>query len=464
MSNQGKKIIVLVISLLVFTQLFLAITSGAVKNNSLLKKDAENEAIHVIEGVPYVGQETDFYCVYAAPTMIFKYYGIETNQYEALFRSGGGYSLIYYHPGIKKIPIGCSGSSDWETDRAFLAELYGLNYTESWLTYRDVSKDDIWDEYWKRVKQNLSDNIPVLTWTDPTSLTSIREAVRKELGLSEQIFGLIPEIVWNLFPSTISHMIVLVGYNESNGTICYNDPGTETFGHPECGIYAWMNLTDFKNQLKLLRIQSDTAYLIGTFQNSSSHPLNQTDAFEKALTRNIERMKGNKSLYDMHQKNHWEVQQFGIQGLKQLKNDLEPGKNRTSTILTYKLGNFISFKSPIFKMYKVFDLLIPNLINISDFQNMMNYFYQFIQEKKDIANYLKSIQDDIKNPELKKICQNNSILLKKEMKKFSDLAENYSVVIEKGIFLNLFRATKIADNMMKLTEDIISLEEEIITS
>jgi hypothetical protein len=458
-----KKISAIFIGFILIICIFSSINLSAtnIAKNNFSKQNQSN----VIKGVPYVGQQTDFYCVYAAPAMIFKYYGINTTQYEVLFRSGGGYSLLYCHPKIKKIPVGCAGSSDWEIDRTFLAELYGLNYTEEWLTYMNISKKDIWNEYWNRIKENLSNNIPVLTWTDPTGLTSMREALRKEMNISEGLFSLIPEIFWNCFPSTVSHMIVLVGYNNSNGTICFNDPGTEVLNRPECGTYAWMNLTDFKNQLKILRLQSDTAYLIGAFQNTSNPPLNKTDAFEKALIRNIERMKGNRSVYDIHQKEHWKVKEFGIQGLKQLKNDLEPGlKNRISTILTYKFRNFISLKPLVFRMYKILDRVVPNIVNMSDFQSMMNYYYQFILEKRDIANYLENIQEDIENPELKQICQNNSILMRQEMKKFAELAENYSIFIEKGVFLSLLRAVKIMDNMMRITEELISIEGKIISS
>lgn len=461
MSSKGIKAIFIgfILILCIFSSINLSARN--IVENDFSKQSQSN----IIKGVPYVGQQTDFYCVYATPTMIFKYYGINATQYEVLFRSGGGYSLLYYHPKIKKIPVGCAGSSDWEIDRTFLAELYGLDYTETWLTYMNISKEGIWDEYWTRVKQNLSNNIPVITWTDPTSLTSMREAFRKEMNISEEIFRLIPEIIWNFFPSTVSHAIVLVGYNSSNGTICFNDPGTEVLNRPECGTYTWMNLTDFKNQLKLLRLQSDVAYFIGTFQNSSKPPLNKSDAFKKAIIRNIERMKGNRSVYDIHQKDHWKVEYFGIQGLKQLKNDLEHGlKNRISTILTYKLRNFISLRSFAFKLYKILDTAIPNIINMSDFQSMMNYYYQFILEKRDIANYLEDIQKDIEDSGLKKICQNNSILLRQEMKKFKELAENYSKFIEKGFFLTLPRAIKITDNMMRTTEELISIEEEIIDS
>ena len=64
-------------------------------------------------------------------------------------------------------------------------------------------------------------------------LKSIRNCIQKKLNLSDNIIEKIPKILWNFIPCFMNHMIVIIGYNENNNTICFNDPSTEVFGFQE---------------------------------------------------------------------------------------------------------------------------------------------------------------------------------------------------------------------------------------
>ena len=51
---------------------------------------------HIIDNVPYVSQETGFYCAYACYTMLLNSFeDIDTTLQEVVYYSGVGYSLIY---------------------------------------------------------------------------------------------------------------------------------------------------------------------------------------------------------------------------------------------------------------------------------------------------------------------------------------------------------------------------------
>jgi hypothetical protein len=463
LSSARKKLVVTVIVLLFIIQFSLSIVTGADYKTSISDTSSKLDESHLIEGVPYVGQKTDFYCAYASVTMMLKYYGINTTQYEIVFNSGGGYSLIYSHPKLKRLVVGSAATSVWENDHEFLAELYGLSYKEDWFAYDDITNEEKWDEYWLRAKENISNDVPVLTWVDPTGLASIRDAVRKGLNVSEELWDKLPEIVWYFFPSTISHVIVLVGYNENNGTICFNDPGAYIFGYPECGTYKWMNISDYKRSMKNLLIQSEMAYLVSTFHNISDNPLNKTEMFEKAYERNIEKMKGNLTKYDEHITNIWGCEHLGINALKKLKQDFEPGlKNRFATILRYKLMNFLYLRTPTYMIYKLFDKIFPEIVNISDFESTMVYYYQLVLEREDISRYLEDLQYEIEDENLSEICKNDSILLKQEADNYTKIAEYYSEFHKKGVFLTFPKAIQIINKMKEKIEEIIQIEETII--
>ena len=71
-----KIVVVFIVPVIIITSVLpnLHVTSKDFIPSFVTKKTDGYES-YVIACVPYVGQETDFYCAYASPTMIFKYYG-----------------------------------------------------------------------------------------------------------------------------------------------------------------------------------------------------------------------------------------------------------------------------------------------------------------------------------------------------------------------------------------------------
>ena len=78
--------------------------------------------------------------------------------------------------------------------------LYGVNF-DLWYPKNIQNENEIWNQYWKSVKENISYGYPVITSVDPLSLPSIR----KQFSL--------PEEVWNNIPPS-THSIIIVGYDE----------------------------------------------------------------------------------------------------------------------------------------------------------------------------------------------------------------------------------------------------------
>ena len=96
----SNKIIILITIILLISQLNINSTiSKSLEDdisidNIKLENNILDKNFSIIENFPYVSQETNFYCTYACPTMIIKYFGINTSLYEVMFNSGVGYSLI----------------------------------------------------------------------------------------------------------------------------------------------------------------------------------------------------------------------------------------------------------------------------------------------------------------------------------------------------------------------------------
>ena len=240
---------ILLITILTFLILFYQFDT-IISQSIIKEKNIEsNINKYVIEKFPYVSQETNFYCTYACPTMVLKYYGFETNLYEVLFNSGVGYSLIYSHPKLKRFLLSCIATSNWDSDRKFLAKIYGLNYEGNRYYNNTFNEELIWNNYWNCIKKNIINNTPVLTIVDPIFLSSIRNCIKSKLNVSNDFIDTIPDFLWNFFPCFMNHMIVIIGFNEYNNTICYNDPSAEVFGFTRYGQYSWMNLSDFRNAM-----------------------------------------------------------------------------------------------------------------------------------------------------------------------------------------------------------------------
>ena len=418
---------------------------------------------HVIKDVPYVSQETDFYCTYACPTMIFKYFGCDTGLYEVLFSSGVGYSVMYSHPLVKRFIISCVGTSNWETDRRFLGSLFGLTYQEDRLLQLGVSEQQRWDLYWEKIKENVSRNLPVITIVDPSCLPSVQSAIQHLLGLPDVLWNKIPDSVFKMFPSTMTHMIVIVGFNEENKTLCYHDPSAALFGDASYGTYSWVDMSVIQESMQSISSFSSFAYMVGVFNKTENPPLSEEKRFFLSLNRNLKKMGGDPFAYDDQILATWNESNLGINALKSLYADLCPGfEHRPTTIFLYKLISTVFMYSFSYKIYRLFDRFLPSILNLSDFNEQMNYIHQLALEKHDVSNWLFNLSNRLDNETVSELCYHHALLLQSEAIVCERLAENFSMFLQKGVLLPYTKALDATLNMAEHVLEMIAIEETII--
>jgi len=405
---------------------------------------------HVIENVTYVGQ-TGPYCGYASAATAIKYYEPNTTEHEVLYNSGIGYSSIYpkryfeYHVGSSV------GISYWPTDREFLANLYGLVF-EFWQANNTLSENEKWDSYWIRIKENITNDVPVVT------------GVFAWLILSEEFNIKIPNKLWKFIPTTGGHALVVVGFNESNQSVCLNDPMTALFGNPEYGIYKWISIEKFKIAVNKVHPLTNFSYTIRIFKKSINDALSKDDMFKRARTRNIERMKGNISVYDEYvianMKNKTEL---GINALKAFKKDLDSGLiNQLKIVQSYK-RLCSNFHLPLhYIANKIINIFCPNLIDKVISQWGMNFYYYNYIEKQNISQYLFNTYSELKDPELSELCKNEAVLFKHEAENWNQFAELFNIFVKRGILVRWLPGLLIIQKMIKVLENIITIEQKIL--
>ncbi len=417
---------------------------------------------YLISNVPYVCQETDFYCAYACPTMIFNYYHINTTLAEVVYNSGVGYALLYSPPYAPRLPVGCIGSCKWGNDRRFLAGLYGFSY-EDWRADSSESEQQRWEAYWMRVKQNISENKPVITSVDPMNLPSLRNAIRKHLGVTSGLWMRISDVFWDSIPSYMYHAILLVGYNEENHTVCYHDPSAGLYGCPEIGTYAWMDLKTFRRALNRLYIDSPLfSYVVETFADTPDPPLDKQNIFLLAHERNIEKLKGNRSVYESFLYEQWNDTKLGIQGLQQMRADISGSlANRMKTIRLYIYLVSAHFLTAEYRLDRLLQSLLPPTSNFSTSPTFVNKFKQISLEKQTIISYLQAMQSAYNDTRITRICQKDAELLLFECENWSALATSYNIFLKKGVFFSAPRALLVLRHMLPAVEHIIHLEQEL---
>ena len=411
---------------------------------------------HIIENVPYVGQETSFYCLFACPTMAIKYHNINTTLKEVLFSSGVGYSMIYSHPSYNRVPIGGNGCAWWKIDRTFLGELYGLTYTEALINIKLNEKEETWDLCQTKFKENISENKPVIIQADPLFLPSLINSFLIEIGL-EQI-----KLPYNLLQHTTTgffHVILLTGYNEENNSFYYHDPLADLFNHPEEGYYAEITMNNLKQALfNAARNQTIT---FGSFTDSTNTALSKKERFLTAHNRNIEKMIGNPQEYD---KNLLTLSPglYGIQVLKQFQTDISILQNKITTALIYKMTNTYLL-NPFFNIiFHISDTYFPEIFKMTDWQAFSNYFYQLSVEKHNISQYLLHIKNQFNEQEITDLCLYEANMLEEESKHWSNMSIHFNEFMKKGIFLPLPKAIQHLNQMNTSLTEIIEIQEAII--
>lgn len=381
---------------------------------------------HVIEGVPYIGQETDVVCSYCCDVMCFQYYGADTNLNELLYLSGAAYSSAN-HPLLKSRPVPpikftCfPGFYLGLMDYKFYASLYGMSEFD-WQPKNRLNEKKCWSEYWSKIKYYISNDVPIVAFIDARAWP---------------IYKTYHNLPTNPFFKFGNHVILIVGYNETNRTICYNDPGALLLNQPEKEGYAWEDLTAFR---KAVRVLGDESYLIAGYEKTSE-PLSKEMRFEVAYERNIEKMKGNQSIYYEFNK---DFRNYGINAIKSLKKE-------------FLLLN----KSIPLTFYCLKEIILQRLLDGGDFFHKLwatsrtNYIM-----KHNVSEYL------LENQDISPICKYDGDLLESESKCWKDInslvTELNEIYKTNGLLRSMKLSKPLINNITILLDNVISIEQAII--
>jgi hypothetical protein len=412
---------------IVLINIVLIVPNLCVTTASLSKNlDSNTHESHLIQGISYVAQSERNFCVYACLTMILNHMGLHTSLNELLFYSGVGYTHSYSVS--KRLP-----GADIYRRFDFLYSVYGVSSQSWWPSNSNVSKDELWEQYYTRVKENITKDIPVVTRVDPFSLPSLRNQFK------------VNDYLWNTIFLTGYHVILIIGYNDTNQTICYNDPNAGFYGDDRFGDHAWITISAFRQMQEKIN-----SYHFNTYKQSSQ-PLSKNEAFEQAFRKNIENLTGGIQP---------DRRYYGLAASQQMQIDFSSAKNNSQeTLRLYKEygGNGVNI-TLFMCMQKLCSIVDPRHPNVFDIllAGKTSPFADIANVKWDVADYLQnsSIQPGL--------CKNQSNLLRNESELWRELSHYYNIFLKKGIYVSDIRAIYIMNKMEQLLKEIIDIEEALI--
>jgi hypothetical protein len=376
--------------------------------------------------VPFVGQGNDSFCADASTAMQINYLGFNTTLPEILHDVGYGYLRMYMNilPGASRLPSGGSGIAEMDYNMKVLAEIYNVTFRDFSLE-REPDGDSLWDRYYEKMKELINADIPIHTSVDPWRLTFYNE----HFNVSNDTTG--------------GHAIVIVGYNETNNTICYNDPFAAEMN--VSGSYLWEDQDVFKTAVE----GTNGYYKIYVFykQNHTENPTRQ-ERFEKVHDLNILRLQGDFKYYFgvdidlsdlpfLYQLFFRTCYHLGINATEKQKIDINGPVQRLRTLSLYK-----QYETTLLSPYY--------------------FYYDVFQQLENVSTYLLEQQN------LSPLCLHDGLLLKQESTLWKKLVSYYKEIQETNINNSLIKTLMLTnplfDEMVKTLDEIIDIEQQILNN
>ncbi len=421
------KILTLSITLIMIITPIMQDSSKAVEISSKTNNSSTPDS-QVIEDIPYVGG----ICSWATETMILKHYKINTSMNELFYVSGSAYCSASYSSlrSLQEIPIKhtcCPGLFLGSFDYKYYESLYGMSIF-SWQPEKTFNTIKSWNEYWSKIKYHISNDTPLGVMIDPCAWP-IYKSVQN----------------WTRTPffKRGGHQILIVGYNEKNDTICFQDPQASYYNLSDKKGYLWEDLDTFRIAVRRLKYVKEPGcysyFLFGLEKVNESYP--KKTIIEKAYKRNIEKMKGNQSLYEEMGLN---FQNYGINSIKTLKKEFLR-LNKTIPLALYCL------KKGILQRFFSGGNVYHNFWSTSHF----NY-----EIKHKVSQYL------LENQNISPICKHDGELLKNESKCWKDInilvTELNEIHKNNGLFKSMLLSKPLINEIVTLLDCIVSIEQAII--
>jgi len=424
--NRGKLLTISIIIVIGITPI-LSGSSIAVDISSNTNDLAITDS-HVIEGIPYVGG----LCSWAVETMILQYYGINTSMNELFYISGSAYCSASFPPlaSLQEIPVKytcCPGLFLGAFDYEYYESLYGMSLF-SWQPENTFNTGKCWNEYWSKIKYYISSDTPLGVMIDPCAWPIYKDVQN-----------------WSRTPffKRGGHQILIVGYNETNGTICFQDPEATYYNLPDKEGYLWDDLNTFRIAVKRLNYLKEPGcysyFLFGLEKVSESLP--KKTIIEEANIRNIEKMKGNKSIYE---EIGLDFQNYGIKSIKSLKQEFLD-LNKTMLLALYCLKE------------KILQKFLSGGNAYHNFWSTSNFNYEI---KHNVSEFL------LENQDISPICKYGGELLENESKCWKNInlivTELNEIHKSNGLFKSMMLSKPLINEVVTLLDSIITIEQAII--
>jgi len=198
----------------------------------------------LLEGMPYVWQEINGFCGWAATSMALQYIGVDLDLHDIFAASTIGFSMA--HVQFDQTMVTFPGALYTQAEPThFLSELYGVNYTiflsselagveqiqQAWQSEGlSVSLIENQDAAFDLLRNSIDRGYPLLLSVDPIWLPAVDYNYLRQQGLSGG-----------------GHGILVVGYNDTQGTATIVDPGVgsfgDLFGYPDDGRGNYTEIT-----------------------------------------------------------------------------------------------------------------------------------------------------------------------------------------------------------------------------
>lgn len=320
---------------------FLLLTPVIVHSNSdvlLADTTFSSSAEAILPPVTYVWQEINGFCAWAATAMAMQYAGADVTLYDVFAASTIGFSFAYFNVNDTMLILPGALYTQAEPTN-YLADLYGIDYT----LYVDASIPNleqnvqVWesegltigivdgeDEAFDLMRNTIDSGYPLLISVDPTWLPAPDYDILRTEGLTGG-----------------GHGIVLVGYNDTDHTATYLDPGVgsfgDDFGYPEDGRgnYSIITFSALNNAW------SNRYYISNTFLPNGEIPAKRDDSLGPLIR---DKLLGVGSIYSPSSANAF-LGDFGEKAFRAMSTDLTVDGLKSFLSVFDGIANEVQFKA-----------------------------------------------------------------------------------------------------------------------
>jgi len=320
--------------------LFTPIVANSISNYTGSEANYTLSGEEILPPVPYVWQEINGFCAWAATAMAMHYAGVDLSLYDVFAASSVGFSFAYFN--INDTMLMLPGVLYTQAEPTnYLADLYGIDYT----LYVDASIPNleqnvqVWEsegltigvvdgeeEAFDLMRDTIDSGYPLLISVDPSWLPAADYDILRDGGLSGG-----------------GHGILLVGYNDTEHTATYIDPGVGSFGddygYPVDGRGNYSIIT----YTALNTAWDNRYYISNTFIPSSESPGPVDDSLGPLIR---DKLLGVGSIYSPSSANAY-VGKFGETAFRTMSTDLTPTGIKSFLSVFDGIDNEVSFKASL---------------------------------------------------------------------------------------------------------------------